>query len=312
MRKIILLLIMLINATILFGKDTTFEVFKDYFDPKDRNYEFNTRNPLYVDKFYIEDLDELKGKIIKETYETYRIGNDGLKSYSDSYDRDVMYKYFIFDSNGVITDEYYIDITDDGYIFYKTHVKYICTGDEYEIMSEDLKRNTTQNYKAKITSNENELILTFNKKYIIATEMIFSKNKIAKIDNVLKDLSFVYEYTIENDKIYEKEMNIDYGREDIFQTIVFDRCCVVEEERYLPAGNDIKKYERVNENTGKIIYFTEGKDSKILEEYIRKFNPIGFLEYEEIRPYGSDKGNYYIRKREVLSKPDGFFNANFK
>lgn len=309
MKQITLLFILLLSASTFFTKDPTFEVFKDYFDSEDSNYEFNARNPLYVDKFYIEDLDELKGKIIKETYETYRIGKDGLKSYSDSYERDVMYKYFIFDSKGVITDEYYIDITDIGNILYKTHVKYICTGEEYEIIEEDLKRNTTQNYKAKITSNENELILTFDKQFNFATEMIFGNNKITKIDRIRSNKEKNYEYQIDNDQIYVKESTISKGIEEIFRTMKYEKCCLIEEERYLPSGNEIQKYENTGKDTG--ILVNEGEVPQIVKKYIRTFNPIGFLEYEESKPYDGEEGNYSIRKREVLSKPDEFFNEHF-
>ena len=122
----------------------------------------------------------------------------------------------------------------------------------------------------------------------------------------------INEYIIDNEKIYVKEIDVNDGVEEIFRTMVFEKCCLVEEDRYLPNGNDLEKYENTDGDKGIITYLTKGQNPKILEEYIRKFNPIGFLEYKEISPYGSDEGNYYIRKLEVLSKPDGFFNANFK
>ena len=311
MKKLTLILIILLNLTSLFAKDDTFKVFKNYFNSKDSNYEFNARNPLYVDKFYITDLKKLKGKIIKETYETYSIGKDGLKSYSDSYVRDVMYKYYVFDSNGTITDEYYINIAENGYIFYKTHIKYNCTNNEYQITEEDFVWGTTDVYKAKITSNKDELTLTFDNKYALTTEIIFTKNKMIKKDTTIEHSVDVNEYIMNNEKIYIKETSVNDDVEEIFRTMIFDKCCLVEEERYLPNGNNLEKYENTSGNIGKIIYSTKGKESKILEEYIRKFNPIGFLEYEEIKPYGKENGDYYIRKREILSEPDEFFNANF-
>ena len=311
MKKLTLILIILLNLTSLFAKDDTFKVFKNYFNSKDNNYEFNARNPLYVDKFYITDLKKLKGKIIKETYETYSIGKDGLKSYSDSYVRDVMYKYYVFDSNGTITDEYYINIAENGYIFYKTHIKYDCTNSEYQITEEDFVWGTTDVYKAKITSNKDELTLTFDNKYALTTEIIFTKNKMIKKDTTIEHSVDVNEYIMNNEKIYIKETSVNDDVEEIFRTMIFDKCCLVEEERYLPNGNNLEKYENTDEENGIVIYSAAGQNSKTIEKYIRKFNPIGFLEYEEIKPYGKENGDYSVRKREILSEPDEFFNANF-
>jgi hypothetical protein len=87
---------------------------------------------------------------------------------------------------------------------------------------------------------------------------------------------------------------------------------MVERERYLPNGNDLEKYENTDGDKGIVTYSTKGQNPKIQEEYIRKFNPIGFLEYEEIRPYEREDGDYYITTREILSSPDEFFIKYFK
>lgn len=312
MKKLTLILIILLNLMSLFAKDDTFKVFKNYFNPKDSNYEFNARNPFYVGKFYIEDLSKLKNKIIKETYETYYIDKNGQKYYSDSTLRDVMYRYYVFDSNGTITDEYYIDIVENGYLFYKIHTKYSCTNDEYQITEEDFIRNKTTVYKANITSNKDELTLTFDKKYALTTEIIFSKDKMIKKDTTIEHSIDINEYIIDNEKIYVKEIDVKDGVEEIFRTMVFEKCCLVEEDRYLPNGNDLEKYENTDGEQGIVTYSTKGQNSEIQEEYIRKFNPIGFLEYEEIKPYEREYGDYYIRKREILSSPDELFIKHFK
>lgn len=312
MKKLTLILLTLLNLASLFAKDDTFKVFKNYFNPKDSNYEFNARNPLYVDKFYIEDLSKLKNKIIKETYETYYITEKGQKYYSDSTVRDVMYRYYVFDSNGTITDEYYIDIGDDGYILRKTHVKYSCTNEEYQITEEDLRRNKTTVYKANITSNKDELTLTFDKKYDFATEYIFGKNKITKKDTTKIDKQSINNYVVSNENIFQKVFNYSDNTEEIIRTIEYYKCCMVERERYLPNGNDLEKYENTDGDKGIVTYSTKGQNPKIQEEYIRKFNPIGFLEYEEIRPYEREDGDYYITTREILSSPDEFFIKYFK
>lgn len=311
MKHITFIFLMLFNTSILFCKEITYKVFKDYFNSKDKSYKFNASNPLFVDKFYVKDIRKLKNKIIKETYETYSIGKDGLKSYSDSYVRDVMYTYYFFDANGVITDVYFIDIMDTGYILRKNHRIFNCTQSEYEIIEtgENLNRKINNVYKAKITKDNDKLILNFDKQFNFATEMIFGNNKITKMDRSRSNKEKKYEYQIDNDQIYVKESTISKGIEKIFRTMKYEKCCLIEEERYLPSGNEIQKYENTGKDTG--ILVNEGEVPQIVQKYIRKFNPIGFLEYEELKPYDGEKGDYSIRKREVLSKPDEFFNTHF-
>ena len=139
--------------------------------------------------------------------------------------------------------------------------------------------------------------------------MIFCNNKITKIDRISSNKEKNYEYQIDNDQIYVKESTISKGIEAISRTMKYDKCCLVEEERYIPDGNEIQKYENIGKDTG--ILVNEGEVPQIVKKYIRKFNPIGFLEYEELKPYDGEEGNYSIRKREILSNPDEFFNANF-
>ena len=132
-----------------------------------------------------------------------------------------------------------------------------------------------------------------------------------KKDTTIEHSVDVNEYIMNNKEIYLKHTILSSDGARVIRTKKYDKCCLIEEERYLPNGNEIQKYENISGNIGKIIYSTEGKESKILEEYIRKFNSIGFLEYEEIKPYGKENGDYSVRKREILSEPDEFFNANF-
>jgi hypothetical protein len=95
------------------GKSLPEKYFKDYFNKKSEAYAFNIRNPLFFDKFYIKDINSVKNKIIKVTQEQYTVGKDGRKSYSDSYVRDVMYKYYIFDSEDDINLQNFLDLAID-------------------------------------------------------------------------------------------------------------------------------------------------------------------------------------------------------
>ena len=157
-------------------------------------------------------------KIIKETYETYNIGEDGVKSYSDSYVRDVMYTYYFFDANGVITDVYFIDIMDTGYILRKNHRIFNCTQSEYEIIETGEKLNQKINnvYKAKITKDNDKLILNFDKRYNLAEKIVFSKNRITKsyISGERMKSDNIFDYQINDNRIYYKDFTVENGIED--------------------------------------------------------------------------------------------------
>ena len=43
----------------------------------------------------------------------------------------------------------------------------------------------------------------------------------------------------------------------------------------------------------------------------RRFNPIGFMEYEFTQPYESVEGNYSIMTAEILDEPDEIFKESF-
>ena len=48
------------------------------------------------------------------------------------------------------------------------------------------------------------------------------------------------------------------------------------------------------------------------QEVYRRFNPIGFLEYEEKKPYKTKVGYYDITEITVLSKKDDMFISHFE
>lgn len=309
MKKIISLFIPLILCTmIVHAKDTSVKVFKDYFNDKAETYDFNIRNPFYATKLYVTDIDGLKNKIIKETYESYTMDESGLKSYSDSYIRNINYTYYIFDSNGRISDEFYVSVNDDGYVFYKKHTKYSCNN-KYEILVEDLIRNTSKVYQADISYDNNNLILTFTEKYKSKDKVIFNKEYISEIEEG-KKYNYTYNYYFNHDVIKFHESKVS-DEEEILSKLIYKKCCIVERTKKYSGGNLIYRHEEKELNKGFISLEEEGGVSELTQEYIRQFNPLGFLEYEYVKPYGKIVGDYSELSREILSKRDDFFYSYF-
>ena len=71
MKKTVFLLLILCNVLTGCAKDYSSKIFKDCFNKSDESYEFNIRNPFFVDEFYVKDVKKLKNKIIKKTIEIY-------------------------------------------------------------------------------------------------------------------------------------------------------------------------------------------------------------------------------------------------
>lgn len=295
-----------------YAKDSTYKNFKSCFNSHDKSYAFNVLNPFYFDKLYITDIKQIKNKIMKTTYETYSMNDKGLKSYSDSYDRVVYYAYYCFDEQGLISDEYNINVDENGYVFSKKHIRYRYTDNEYIIEIEDLKKNKTDVYKANIIVNNDELVLSFDKEYKLATEYHFSKNKITKKKYSSKNREYITEYILNDNQLSEKYYSIYNGSEELYRQNLYNKCCLINQRRFNPNGDEIYNYEENNRNTGIISYTKVGNDSKILQEYKRIFNSIGFIEYEEIRPYKTNVGNYSYTKQELLDERDDFFYKHFE
>ncbi len=314
MKKTVFLCLLLCNVFCVYSKDYTFQIFKNSFEKTDKTYDYNVRNPLFVDKFYITDLKKLKNKIIKKTVERYYMDEQKRKSYSDSYIRTVGYLYYFFDSDGRMTEYYYIDLNDEGTVFYKQHESYNCFETSYEIIQEDYINEIRKDINAKIEEKDNQVILTFSSVYDGAKEIIFQKNKIEKKRVLSKSITSIKELLIDNNKIQKNEYSIKKDEIDYWGITYLENNCQIEQKRFVPDGNEFYKYELDDSGHGFYTFFKEGKsaDKAIKQEVYRKFNSIGFLEYEECKPYKTEAGDYSFMKAEILDKPDAIWNEYFK
>lgn len=313
MKKTILLLLILCNVLSAYAKDYSSKVFKDCFDKSDESYEFNIRNPFFVEKFYVKDLKKLKNKIIKETIESYYVDEQGRKSYSDSYDRDVVYLYYFFDSEGRISDRYYVNENDKGVVFYKQQLTYSCNENSYEIVQKDFVRNTEKTFHGEIENKDHGLLLTFNQVYDGSNEIEFSMNKILKRRVYKKDDFTIKEILISNNSIQNKQYNLKNNVESYWGITNYQNCYQINQKRFVPSGDEFYEYDLDSHGRGIYTYFKEGKtpEKVIKQEVYRRFNPIGFLEYEEKKPYKTEVGNYSITEVTVLSEKDDFFISHF-
>ena len=298
------------------GKAIPEKKFKNYFDKKSETYEFNIRNPLFFDEFYIKDIKSLKNKIIKVTQEKYSVGKDGRKSYSDSYIRDVMHKYYIFDSEGHITDYYYLDINDNDIVFRKIHEKYEYTEDSIIINEFDLRTNKEKKYTGLISEKDSELTIKFDNKYKISNKISFKKDFIRKTSRFNEDVDYT-DYTLKNNLIDIKNYSITASSErDLYVTRELENCAEIKWSK--PAKKARLNYEyQLDENGDGILSYKLIENNEVIDEKIesrvkRKFNDIGFMELAEEKPYESEEGDYYFMKAEVLNNPDKIWNENFE
>ena len=243
MKKAILLLLILCNVLSAYAKDYSSKVFKDCFDKSDESYEFNIRNPFFVEKFYVKDLKKLKNKIIKETIESYYVDEQGRKS--------------------------------------------------YEIVQKDFVRNKEKTFHGEIENKDHGLLLTFNQVYDGSNEIEFSMNKILKRRVYKKDDFTIKEILISNNSIQNKQYNLKNNVESYWGITNCQNCYQINQKRFVPSGDEFYEYTLDSNGRGIYTYFKEGKtpEKEIKQEVYRRFNPIGFLEYEEKKPYKTEVGN---------------------
>ena len=316
MKKNIFILLILCNVLTGCAKDYSSKIFKDCFNKSDESYEFNIRNPFFVDEFYVKDVKKLKNKIIKKTIESYYLDKEGRKSYGDSYDRNVGYLYYFFNSEGRITDKYYVNVTDDGEVFYKQKTTFNCNEDSYEIVNKNFVRESEKTYHAKIEKKDIGLLLSFNDVCDVFDnfdEIEFTNNKIVK-RRIFNHSISINELLIDNDLIQQSQYRLEDNEKSYWGITNYQNCYQIKQKRFVPSGDEF--YECTLDETGHGIrtFFKEGKnqDKEILQEVYRRFTPIGFLEYEEKKPYKTKVGYYDITEITVLSKKDDMFISHFE
>ena len=109
MKKILMMCMALAMVMIhsVHAEDAVKDIFKDVVPKTLPIYEFMVRNPLYLHKFYSEnmyitDLKPLKGKVLRFSSCDYELRKGGIKTYGDSGCPRYTYIYYFFDDVGYI------------------------------------------------------------------------------------------------------------------------------------------------------------------------------------------------------------------
>lgn len=289
------------------GKDYTKEYFKDYFDDSITNYDFYVRNPLFVSnvRLFFKKPERLKNKILKITEESYEIAPDGNKYWGDSDEKDYCCDYYFFDSDFRITDSYYFFRTDSGYYLNRNKRVYNCGKSLYKIVSKKehmgKSENTNTIFQIEKKDNVIELYKQGSDDYYL-----FSKNNIT-----LKSGHDTITYALIGNKVNETNA-LDYFKDLKPDEYYYENGVELYQKDYAKTGIYEYTYEEVE--LGKYIeYFIENEAEEKTPKRIitRRFNPIGFMEYEYTQPYESEEGNYSIMTAEILDEPDDLFREAF-
>ena len=144
-------------------------------------------------------------------------------------------------------------------------------------------------------------------------EIEFTNNKIVK-RRIFNHSISINELLIDNDLIQQSQYRLEDNEKLYWGITNYQNCYQIKQKRFVPSGDEF--YECTLDETGHGIrtFFKEGKNQnkEILQEVYRRFNPIGFLEYEEKKPYKTKVGYYDITEITVLSKKDDILIKHFE
>lgn len=313
MKKMSISILVILFATSHLVAYSIDELLTNYVDSSYANAEFLIQNPLmYNPEQYYPDLDAVKGKIVKETLEEYKMWGNGNKAYGDSDIRCVLTRYYIFDRQGHITDMYSITKTETGDVFSKWQKQYSFTDDGYIISSKDfLNNNEVRSELYSLTQQNGSLafqVVNKNTEY----KYIFNHNyySIMTLKNgELKEKS-VYEFL--GDTVKLTEFLTRAGVQSLNRKYEYTQGVVQLDSQYRPDGTDV--YTSVYDIVSGIGYKTTKTPESESEKYVeRRRGVAGFVEYEITRPLtDGDNGSYTIKTKEILETPDTFFIENFK
>ena len=95
MKKSLLIFLCLVFFSVCLFSENITDIFKDVIPESIVNYDQLVQNPIVNGK-YIENLDFVKGKILKCYDEEYYLHSDGNVSYGDSEEKDIYILYYFY------------------------------------------------------------------------------------------------------------------------------------------------------------------------------------------------------------------------
>ena len=269
---------------------------------------FMQKNPFITTELYINNMDLIKGKVIKIEKEAYDIDEEGNKGFGDSMYPCISIFYYQFNDEGLLENKYYILKDTSGTILFKRKWQYSYGKNKYTVNMKDYKRDEE-------------------------TKLVY---KVSKKDGVLtvecKDSKSEYEETIvikDNSKIIT-EQRYDWNPTKREYEYSDDSCSMrfYAEDKLLRSmnfyrGKETTSVQEQYQETGKLIMkidfnndFTEGlsktqifMDGQLTEEktngtVIRKYTSAGYSDYESRKPYNQTVGSYSETNVKILDSAD--------
>lgn len=315
MRKHILsfLIILLLLCCHLYSKDFS-AILKKYVDSSYKNIDFILQNPtFYNPSDFYSDIKDVKGKVIKRTSESYTVNDNGNKIYGDSDIREYQTDYYVFDSNGHITDRYFISLAEDGYVFSKLHSQYYYSNDKYLIKTHDMKNNSESIEEYSISEENDQLIFSKSMKKN-EYKIVFNHNNIQYqiYKNGIKSNETIYH--LNNDFVVVEKYKFDNSNRIKNNEETYSNGAVISKITYLNDGSIKSKtvYE-INDKENFVNYFVN-ENGKFIKKSVKKLErkyKSNLLIDDNILPV-TEKGEYNIMHTEILSKYDSFYSKWFK
>ena len=288
MKKNILIFLCLVFFSVCLFSENITDIFKDVIPESIVNYDQLVQNPIVNGK-YIENLDFVKGKILKCYDEEYYLHSDGNVSYGDSEEKDIYILYYFYDNNGRINK----------FIFTKGYPDRVFEIDvdlyEYKDGIFLIRTTSTKLYNNKITESVEKYKITKDKNKVF----LFKENEkgenlnetiYSKVDNELRIISC----TIDENNQKKLDARTETIYKENIKTIIRYKNNEVYSITEYKNNIAVKKIDK----DGNITILTS--NAKEIE-----YHPAGFIELEYYHPqeHGSP-GLYQKSTIEILDKPD--------
>lgn len=287
-------------------------VLKKYVDNSYLNADFILQNPtFYNPSEYYPNMKDVKGKMIKRTMEKFVLNEVGKKIYGDSDIREYQTVYYIFDTNGHITDSYFISLAEDGYIFSKYHKRFSFVNDKYTINTLDMKNKSEKIEEYSVYEDNNKLVFSKTEKkkcYII----IFDNDKIQYQTYKNENLDNETIYHLDKDSVFVETFWYDKAEKIKNYDETYNKGAINNRINYLNDGTIKSKI--LYESKSNTRTYLEKKDNEFHKKSVHKFERkyTGNLLVEDNLLPMSEEGEYNITHTDILSKYDDFYLEYFQ
>lgn len=182
------------------------ELLKDYVSKDYYNYEYTIKNPLL---YYmgIPDLNEVKGKILKVTDNSFTLSSDGTVYYDNdfSFYSKVDYTYYYFDSEGRINKIVQFVVIDNDYLCVKREAEFKYKTDKISLKKTVYPEKDDMNGK-KEEAFVNYSIYPEKDGYLVISDIDKNEIKLKFKDReiIMYDNDYIIESRYENDALIER------------------------------------------------------------------------------------------------------------